>query len=81
MRHAVRVVLGPAVGGVVNTDVALVELTTLLAGVVAGEICEALVIILTVGCETEGLVDVTDLSGQVVVTLRLPHEAEETADP
>ena len=81
VRHRVRVILGPAVGGVVNTDVALIELTALLGWVVAGEPDDSLVITLTVGRETEGLVDVTDLSRQVVVILLLRHEAVETADP
>ena len=81
VRHRVRVILGPAVGRVVNTDVALIELTSLLGGVVAGEPDDSLVITLTVGRETEGLVDVTDLSREVVVILLLRYEAVETADP
>ena len=81
VRHRVRVVLRPAVGGVLDTDVPLAELSALLVGVVAGEPHHALAVVLSVDGEAEGLVDVADLSGQVVVTLVCPHEPVQTFQP
>ena len=77
VRRVVWVILGPAVGLVTDADVRLGEVAALEGGIVTREPDQTLVIILPVHRQTEGLVDVADLGGHVVVGLVLPHEAVE----